>query len=50
MDLRSCRFGIFDVGECIFQENVSVATFNIPFESSQNKPHYGTKITNTEEE
>ena len=34
-----------DVGACI---NVPVETFNIPFESTQNKQQYGTKITSTE--
>ena len=34
-----------DVGACIFYENVSIETFNISFESTQNMQQYGTKIT-----
>ena len=30
---------------CIFYENVPVETFNILFESTQNKQQYGTNIT-----
>ena len=32
----------------IFQENVPIETFNISFESTQNKQQHGTKITCTE--
>ena len=48
--LCMCRF-IFsdlDVGACIFQENMSIETLNISFESTRNKQQYGTKITCTE--
>ena len=34
---------------CMYQ-NVPIETFNISFESTQNKQQYGTKITSTEEE
>ena len=30
---------------CIFKENVPIETFNITFDSTQNKQQYGTKIT-----
>ena len=33
------------VGACIFKENVSLETFNISFESTQNMQQYGTKVT-----
>ena len=32
----------------VSSENVPIETFNISFESTQNKQHYGTKITCTE--
>ena len=50
MDYDCFKFGLaefysgLDVGACIFQENVSIETFNISFESTQNKQQYGTKI------
>ena len=34
-----------DVGACIFKENVPIKTFNMSFESSQNKQQYGTQTT-----
>ena len=37
-----------DVGARIFKEISPVETFNISFESTQNKQHYVTKITGTE--
>ena len=37
-----------DVGVCIFQGNVPIETFNISFESTQNKQQYGTRITCTD--
>ncbi len=30
-----------DVGACIFYENMPIETFNISFESTQNKQQYG---------
>ena len=33
------------VGACAFKENVPIGTFNISFESTQNKQQYGTIIT-----
>ena len=41
-------FSDLDVGACIFYENVPIETFNISFESTQNKQQYDTKITCTE--
>ena len=44
-----CRFFCeLDVGACIFYENVSIETFNISFEGTQNKLQYGTNIISTE--
>ena len=41
-------FSDLDLGTCIFKENVPIETFNISFESTQNKQQYGTNITPTE--
>ena len=41
-------FSDFKDGACIFKENVPIETFNVLFESTQNKQQYGTKITYTE--
>ena len=47
--LYTSRFySALDVGACIFKENVPKETFNISFESTQNKQHYGTQITCTD--
>ena len=37
-------FNDLDIGAYIFQENVPIETFNVSFESMQNKQQYGTKI------
>ena len=41
-------FSDLDVGACIFYKNVPIETFNISFESTQNKQQYGTNLTCTE--
>ena len=50
MSYDSFKFRVhdLDVGACILLENVPIETFNISFESTQNKQQYGTKITCTE--
>ena len=46
--LYQILFSYFDVGACIFKENVLIEKFNILFEITQNKQQYGTKITCTD--
>ena len=41
-------FSDLDVAACVFKENGPIETFDVAFESSQNKQQYGTKITGTE--
>ena len=41
-------FSDLEVGACIFQENMSIETFNISIESTRISSNNGTKITSTE--
>ena len=48
MTVELWRCSDLDVGACIFYRDVPIQTFNILFESTQNREQYGTKITCTE--
>ena len=47
MTVELWRCSDLDVDACIFYRDVPIQTFNILFESTQNREQYGTKITCT---